>query len=106
MSGSFLGGKLLGSAGLGRGVQVLDLGLAEDARSCYSLVSCGTCAYLHVRVAGWRFVHIRLADDEEDLPTTVSQFYNQRSGATIMSYLSTVLGPLHGLHSLPWVGGG
>jgi hypothetical protein len=60
--------ELLGGRRLGLRVQVLDLGLAEDAGagSVHILCNC-TAASLHPRVTGGRLVDIGLVDDEEDL---------------------------------------
>lgn len=60
--------QLLGSRGLGLGVEVLDLGLAKDAGTCQSATHDDAGAYiLHVGVAVGRLVHLRLVDDEQDL---------------------------------------
>lgn len=71
LSGTLLLGELLGSGSLGLRVQVLNLGLTEDAAlrvSCIYLC----CRYmdvecLHVGVGVGRLVNIGLADNEEDL---------------------------------------
>ena len=70
LSGTLLLGELLGSGGLGLRVQVLNLGLTEDAAlrvsdCCRSLYVCSQC--LHVGVGVGRLVDVGLADDEEDL---------------------------------------
>jgi hypothetical protein len=70
LGGTLLLGELLGSGGLGLRVQVLNLGLTEDAVLCISSYSCpldvdGVCLHVGVGVGG--LVDIGLADDEEDL---------------------------------------
>ena len=105
VAGGLLRGKLLGSIGLGGGVQVLNLGLAEDAARLL-VTQCGVyLTNLHVGVAGRRLVDIGLVDNEEDLGTAVSQFSHRDSvgaGALVCGELQH---PLRRLHSLPWAGG-
>jgi hypothetical protein len=70
LGGTLLLGELLGSGGLGLRVQVLNLGLTEDAVlrvscCCWSLDVRDRCLHVGVGVGG--LVNIGLADDEEDL---------------------------------------
>lgn len=71
LSGTLLLGELLGSGSLGLRVQVLNLGLTEDAAlrvSCiYLCCRYMDVGYLHVGVGVGRLVNIGLADNEEDL---------------------------------------
>lgn len=65
------GSELLGSSGLGGGVQVLNLGLTEDAVKEFGSV-CGCCRLmvgecLHVGVAVGGLVDLGGVDNEEDL---------------------------------------
>lgn len=61
--------ELLGGRSLGLGVQVLDLGLTEDASAgSVHVAGClDSCQCSHVGVAGGGLVDIGLVDDEEDL---------------------------------------
>jgi hypothetical protein len=70
LGGTLLLGELLGSGGLGLRVQVLNLGLTEDAvlcisSCCWPVYICGGCLHVGVGVGG--LVDVGLADDEEDL---------------------------------------
>jgi hypothetical protein len=70
LGGTLLLGELLGSGGLGLRVQVLNLGLTEDAvlyiSNCgWPLDVGGRCLHVGVGVGG--LVDVGLADDEEDL---------------------------------------
>jgi hypothetical protein len=70
LCGTLLLGELLGSGSLGLRVQVLNLGLTEDAvlrisDCCYSLNVYSRCLHVGVGVGG--LVNVGLADDEEDL---------------------------------------
>ena len=70
LSGTLLLGELLGSGSLGLRVQVLNLGLTEDAVFCVSDCCCSLHVYdrcLHVGVGVGGLVDVGLADDEEDL---------------------------------------
>lgn len=73
-SGGLSSSQLLSSGGLSLGVQVLDLGLTEDAVDMCKLndrpSSKETVRHIHPGVAGGRAVDIGLVDDEEDLQTT------------------------------------
>lgn len=65
-------GELLRGGGLGRGVEVLDLGLTEDAvgrepRSASLLRSGGRLGCLHVGVAVGRLVDLGAVDNKQDL---------------------------------------
>lgn len=70
LGGTLLLGELLGSGGLGLRVQVLNLGLTEDA-----VLRVSDCCWspdvqsrrLHVGVGVGGLVDVGLADDEEDL---------------------------------------
>ncbi len=63
-----LSSELLSSGCLGLGVEILDLGLAEDTLSKVSWIYWRQLSYgLHIGVAGWGLVNLRLVDDEEDL---------------------------------------
>lgn len=67
---SGLAGELLGGGSLGAGVEILDLGLTEDAgrgRSAPTPSHLLMTPNLHVGVAVGRLVHLRVVDDEEDL---------------------------------------
>jgi hypothetical protein len=75
------GGELLGSGGLGGGVEVLDLGLTEDAAGIgqYFVSVCGGReGSSHVGVAVGRLVHVGVVDHEEDLAGGVSVGAGQR----------------------------
>lgn len=73
-SGGLSGSQLLGSGGLSLGVQVLDLGLTEDAVEMCKLndrrSSKESVRHIHPGVAGGRAVDIGLVDDEENLQRT------------------------------------
>jgi hypothetical protein len=70
---SGLVGELLGGSSLGAGVQVLDLGLAENAGQGSGPSSTEICfGNLHVGVAVGGLVHFGVVDHEEDLPMSVS----------------------------------
>lgn len=72
VAGCLLCGELLGSIGLGGGVEVLDLSLAEDAVRVLTIqLRKYLDTNLHVSVAGRRLIDIGLVDDEEDLGTVV-----------------------------------
>lgn len=65
-----LGGELLGSLGLGLGVEVLDLSLTEDAVPCVSIDSPSNQSLdsnIHPSVAVRALVDVGLGDDEEDV---------------------------------------
>lgn len=69
VTGSLGLSELLGSGGLGSGVQVLDLGLTEDAAELLSKLSNrgGSRNCLHPGVAVGGLVDVGVVDDEEDL---------------------------------------
>ena len=65
--------ELLGGGGLSLGVQVLDLGLAEDADAGSASAMCcnGGVVNSHPGVAGGRLVHVGLVDNKEDLASVL-----------------------------------
>lgn len=76
--------KLLGSGGLGTGVKILDLGLAEDATNASISAYCpwqppGGASVIdsHVGVAVWRLIDFRVVDDKQDLHIIAVSFWFQ-----------------------------
>lgn len=61
--------ELLGGGGLSLGVQILNLGLAEDAATPVSMTTVEENLFesLHPGVATGRLVDVRVVDDEENL---------------------------------------
>jgi hypothetical protein len=79
-------GELLGSSGLGAGVEVLNLGLTEDAVSrsvWWPAARKKTGKGSHVGVAVGRLVHLGVVDDEQDLATPVSSSCSRPAGVDV-----------------------